>query len=129
MLQKENNQSCRVVGKHAKPPRVAFNADNPVIQNMGRSGISVERHPPDWIEPQLTRLVDDARDGPGWLHEIKYDGYRMHARIDGGDIRLLTRTGLVFDLDEDEETRLDAEAEAAIEAGNFVTHQRVAEWL
>ena len=28
------------------------------------------------------------------MHEIKYDGYRMHARIDGGDIKLLTRTGL-----------------------------------
>ena len=50
--------------------------------------------PPKWIKPQLTRLVDEAPAGGGWLHEIKYDGYRMHARIDGGDIRLLTRTGL-----------------------------------
>jgi bifunctional non-homologous end joining protein LigD len=32
--------------------------------------------------------------GGGWLHEIKYDGYRMHARIDGGQVKLLTRTGL-----------------------------------
>jgi bifunctional non-homologous end joining protein LigD len=32
--------------------------------------------------------------GKDWLHEIKYDGYRMHARIDGGKIQLLTRTGL-----------------------------------
>ncbi|TIU29616.1 MAG: ATP-dependent DNA ligase, partial [Mesorhizobium sp.] len=51
-------------------------------------------HPPKWIEPQLTRLVDEAPNGPDWLHGIKYDGYRMHARIDGSDIRLLTRTGL-----------------------------------
>ena len=28
------------------------------------------------------------------MHEIKYDGYHMHARIDGRDIKLLTRTGL-----------------------------------
>ena len=28
------------------------------------------------------------------LHEIKLDGYRMHARVDGRDIKLLTRTGL-----------------------------------
>jgi hypothetical protein len=28
------------------------------------------------------------------VHEIKYDGYRMHARIDGGKATLLTRTGL-----------------------------------
>ena len=39
--------------------------------------------PPKWIKPQLTRLVDEAPTGDGWLHEIKYDGYRMHARIDG----------------------------------------------
>ena len=55
-----------------------------------------ERHhgPPKWIKPQLTRLVDGAPAGDGWLHEIKYDGYRMHARIDGGKATLLTRTGL-----------------------------------
>ena len=57
-------------------------------------GNSADGHPPTWIEPHLTRLVDEAPDGPGWVHEIKYDGYRMHARIDGGDVRLLTRSGL-----------------------------------
>src|SRR5262245_48864133 len=46
------------------------------------------------IKPQLTRLVEEAPAGNDWLHEIKYVGYRMHARIDGKDIKLLTRTGL-----------------------------------
>src|SRR2546423_14707874 len=49
---------------------------------------------PDWIPPQLTQLVDAAPEGDGWLHEIKFDGYRMHARLDRGRVRLLTRTGL-----------------------------------
>src|SRR6201984_2881266 len=49
---------------------------------------------PDWIPPQLTQLVDAAPDGDQWLHEIKYDGYRMHARLDRGAVKLLTRTGL-----------------------------------
>src|ERR1700732_3156582 len=49
---------------------------------------------PSWIRPQLTELVDVAPDGPEWLHEIKFDGYRMHARLDRGSVRLLTRTGL-----------------------------------
>jgi ATP dependent DNA ligase domain len=49
---------------------------------------------PDWIPPQLTELVDAAPEGPPWLHEIKLDGYRMHARLDRGEVRLLTRTGL-----------------------------------
>jgi ATP-dependent DNA ligase len=55
---------------------------------------SKSSHPPKWIEPQLTRLVEEAPAGPDWLHEIKYDGYRMHARLDSGRVQLLTRTGL-----------------------------------
>jgi DNA ligase D-like protein (predicted ligase) len=49
---------------------------------------------PSWIKPQLTKLVDKPPEGPEWLHEIKFDGYRMHARLDRGEFRLLTRTGL-----------------------------------
>src|SRR5437879_8046083 len=49
---------------------------------------------PSWVKPQLTRLVDQPPEGPEWLHEIKFDGYRMHARLDRGAVRLLTRTGL-----------------------------------
>jgi bifunctional non-homologous end joining protein LigD len=49
---------------------------------------------PGWIKPQLTKLVEQPPDGPEWLHEIKFDGYRMHARLDRGAVRLLTRTGL-----------------------------------
>src|SRR5438270_4577380 len=49
---------------------------------------------PAWIKPQLTELVKEAPDGSDWLHEIKFDGYPMHARLDRGSVRLLTRTGL-----------------------------------
>jgi ATP-dependent DNA ligase len=49
---------------------------------------------PEWIRPQLTELVDAAPEGDEWLHEIKFDGYPMHARLDRGAVKLLTRTGL-----------------------------------
>ena len=49
--------------------------------------------PPTWIKPQLAKLVDKAPDGPDWLHEIKFDGYRMHARLDAGRVQILTRRG------------------------------------
>jgi ATP-dependent DNA ligase len=49
---------------------------------------------PKWVKPQLCKLVDAPPRGPEWLHEIKYDGYRMHARLDRGRVSLLTRTGL-----------------------------------
>jgi DNA ligase D-like protein (predicted ligase) len=49
---------------------------------------------PTWVKPQLCKLVDTPPQGPQWLHEIKYDGYRMHARLDRGGVQLLTRSGL-----------------------------------
>ena len=49
---------------------------------------------PLWIRSLLTQLVDAAPEGDQWLHEIKYDGYRMHARLDGGRVKLLTRSGI-----------------------------------
>ncbi len=48
---------------------------------------------PIWVKPQLAALVKEAPDGPGWLHEIKFDGYRMHARLDAGRLQILTRRG------------------------------------
>jgi bifunctional non-homologous end joining protein LigD len=53
---------------------------------------------PGWIKPQLTKLVEQPPDGSEWLHELKFDGYRMHARLDRGAVRLLTRTGLDWTL-------------------------------
>jgi bifunctional non-homologous end joining protein LigD len=56
---------------------------------------AIRRDPlPDFVEPQLCLLREEAPAGDRWVHEIKLDGYRMHARIDGRDVRLLTRTGL-----------------------------------
>jgi bifunctional non-homologous end joining protein LigD len=44
--------------------------------------------------PQLATVADKAPEGPEWLHEIKYDGYRLLARIEHGKARLITRGGL-----------------------------------
>ena len=49
---------------------------------------------PRWVEPQLSKLVEKAPAGPNWVHEIKFDGYRMAARIERGKVQLLTRSGL-----------------------------------
>jgi bifunctional non-homologous end joining protein LigD len=49
---------------------------------------------PQWIKPELTKLATKAPSGSQWVHEIKFDGYRMAARIDEGRVKLLTRSGL-----------------------------------
>ncbi|CAG9178963.1 DNA ligase D [Cupriavidus pinatubonensis] len=46
------------------------------------------------LSPQLATLVERAPpDADAWRYEIKFDGYRMLARIDGDDVRLFTRQG------------------------------------
>jgi bifunctional non-homologous end joining protein LigD len=52
------------------------------------------RQMPDKIAPQLATLTESAPEGDVWLHELKYDGYRLLAHIERGDVRLVTRNGL-----------------------------------
>src|SRR5213078_3216630 len=43
--------------------------------------------------PELATLVKTPVEGDGWIHEIKFDGYRMLARIENRRVRMLSRTG------------------------------------
>ncbi len=49
---------------------------------------------PDFIEPQLCHSVERPPAGAGWLHEIKFDGYRVQIRVQDGKAVIRTRKGL-----------------------------------
>ena len=49
---------------------------------------------PDFVEPQLATLAGKPPSGDSWVHEVKFDGYRLLARIGGGRVKLMTRRGL-----------------------------------
>jgi bifunctional non-homologous end joining protein LigD len=51
----------------------------------------VEPVPP--YRAQLALLVDEPPEGDGWLHEVKYDGYRIGCAIEGGRVTLWSRRG------------------------------------
>jgi bifunctional non-homologous end joining protein LigD len=49
---------------------------------------------PSFIEPQLASATTSPPVGGSWVHEVKFDGYRLLARLDRGRVKLLTRKGL-----------------------------------
>ena len=51
---------------------------------------------PDFVTPSLATLSSTAPASGDWVHEIKFDGYRIQARIDAGEVSLRTRNGLVW---------------------------------
>jgi ATP-dependent DNA ligase len=48
------------------------------------------------VEPCLSSPANRPPPGPGWIHDIKHDGFRIVARRDGASVRLLTRAGNDF---------------------------------
>ncbi|HSF69504.1 MAG TPA: DNA ligase D [Nitrospira sp.] len=72
---------------------------------------AVKARQPDWIEPQLATLVDRMPADDQWLHEIKFDGYRLLCRVKNGDVRLFTRNA------NDWTAKLSAQAQAVARLG------------
>ncbi len=64
------------------------------LKSKGRAGASTAVELPAFIAPQLCKSLEKPPAGPGWAHEIKFDGYRMQMRTLDGKATLLTRKGL-----------------------------------
>jgi bifunctional non-homologous end joining protein LigD len=53
----------------------------------------IRRNPFRRADAQLAKLVNAVPEGGDWLYELKYDGYRILAYLEGNDARLITRNG------------------------------------
>jgi len=85
------------IKKIAARPAARPTAKAPVARSGEKKRIAKTGNPsgaatlPDFIPLSLATLFDRAPSGADWLHEIKFDGYRMEARLERGKVRLLTR--------------------------------------
>lgn len=84
-----HRRSTAKTRERSKQKKRADEVDSPVSVAKFARGKRV--HPPAHPEAQLATLVTAPPEGNEWLHEIKFDGYRMFAIIDGGRIRFRSR--------------------------------------
>jgi bifunctional non-homologous end joining protein LigD len=78
---------------HAARARVA-KARRRLLPDVGKVPGARKKLLPAFQEPSLASPCETPPSGPKWIHEIKHNGYRMQARIDGPSVRLLTRKAL-----------------------------------
>lgn len=71
-------------------PQKPVQADPPAATVKGAKRAAM----PDFVAPALATLKAQPPAARGWVHEIKFDGYRLQAHVAGGKARLLTRGGL-----------------------------------
>ncbi|CDM62402.1 MULTISPECIES: DNA ligase D [Rhizobium] len=63
-------------------------------QNAKRPTEDAPAELPDFIAPQLCETVERPPSGADWVHEIKFDGYRVQMRVFDNEVTLKTRKGL-----------------------------------
>ena len=97
--------SGRNLAEVAKSPQRVWHSNKSVAENRKsrakRSaqdkavpvapGAGARRALPRFVSPELATLVKAIPGGDGWLHEMKYDGYRMLCRVKGGKVDLYSR--------------------------------------
>ena len=96
----KNETKAKAVRKTKSAPRGRPRAD--VIRPVGKGTAAASDVPlegpkeqlPAFVPPCLATLGDKPPDSDTWVHEIKFDGYRIQARLDRGKVKLLTRKGL-----------------------------------
>ncbi|AWH51707.1 DNA ligase D [Stenotrophomonas sp. ESTM1D_MKCIP4_1] len=94
-------RSPKAAGKPAKKraPSTARKADARWhARALKLAGARDHAYPRDF-RPQLTDHRDTAPDGDRWLHEIKWDGYRLLADLHEGEVKLRSRNGLDWTAD------------------------------
>ena len=91
---KKKSPSAKTSGKRARAAAAAILRRTKKFMRTQDKAASRRAALPAFVAPCLATLADKAPQSDNWIHEIKFDGYRLQARLDNGKVKLLTRRGL-----------------------------------
>jgi bifunctional non-homologous end joining protein LigD len=91
---KKKSPSAKTSGKRARAAAGAILRRTKKFMRTQDKAASRRAALPAFVAPCLATLADKAPQSDNWIHEIKFDGYRLQARLDNGKVKLLTRRGL-----------------------------------
>ncbi len=87
----ETGRTLEDVAAGARPKKVAKPRPQPKATAEPAGKTASRAALPDFVAPELATLTDEAPEGDEWLHEMKFDGYRILCRLEDGRVRLLSR--------------------------------------
>ena len=90
---RERRGKARADGKASRGPATAAAGADIEVPDVAELPGVVKAPLPVTLSPQLATLAKSPPTGSQWLYELKFDGYRLLARIDRGKVRLITRNG------------------------------------
>ncbi|MGB3271148.1 MAG: DNA ligase D [Rhodanobacter sp.] len=88
---KKSTARRKAVPKGKKVPRVRLAKAAAALEGARKASPSAE-----FFKPELARLREFPPEGEQWLHEVKWDGYRILAAIAGGEVKLWSRNALAW---------------------------------
>ena len=77
--------------REKSPAKAKKEASSRAPARSGDAKTSKRARLPDFVPPSLASLRAAPPSGAAWLHEVKFDGYRIEAQLDRGEVTLLTR--------------------------------------
>jgi bifunctional non-homologous end joining protein LigD len=80
--------------KKRSRPAAARSSRSPRKKATKKRKTAADQRMPSFIAPQLCTSVERPPAGGDWIHEIKFDGYRIQMRVESGEVTLKTRKGL-----------------------------------
>lgn len=84
----DSNHGLAAEERKAGSKTATKSAQKPAAAKLAKSSM------PDFVAPQLCKTLTRPPSANGWIHEIKFDGYRIQMRVENGDVTLKTRKGL-----------------------------------